>query len=96
MLKSYHKDFLKQNQISIDKIIKSESVVQINTAGGAENKRDSQAKSVKFDLRMDCKEAERDFFKICAISQIFSRTQLFMEKLKDKNPQEMYERAKDP
>lgn len=45
---------------------------------------------------MPCKEAERDFFKICVICQIFNQPQFFMDKLKDKNLQEMYVRAKNP
>ena len=75
ILKSYHKEYLKQNQIAIHKMIISEDVVQINTAEDAEDAKgtkdaaqDNRAQTVKFDLRMACREAERDYFKLCVIS----------------------------
>jgi len=41
------------------------------------------------------KEAERDFFKLIALVQIFNQPKFFMDKLKEKNLEEMYARAKD-
>ena len=82
-------------------MIISENVVEINTAEDTKDQEKSSttpapAQTIKFDLRMPQKDAERDFFKICVISQIFNQPQFFMDKLKDKNPQEMYLRAKNP
>lgn len=62
-------------------MIISEDVVKIDTTDDADapnNKEEKQednnrAQTVKFDLRLDSREAERDFFKLCVISQIFSQ-----------------------
>lgn len=58
-------------------MIISENVVEINTAEDDDKtKKDEEkkatpaaaAQTIKFDLRMSSKEAERDYFKICVVS----------------------------
>ena len=39
---------------------------------------------------MSNKDAELDFFKLVALAQIFNQPKFFMEKLKDKDLEDMY------
>ena len=48
----------------------------------------------KFDLKLENSKAERDFFNLLFLCQVFNQPQFFMEKLKSKDPGEMYLRAK--
>lgn len=98
LLKKYQKNARKENQISINKVIKSETTVKLNhndDDNGVQVK-DNTAENVKFDLRLESMEAERDFFLISAIAAIFNEQPQMMEKLKDKCPLEMYRRVKNP
>ena len=76
ILKSFHKEYMKHNQIAIHKMIISENIVELNATDDKKNfenqPKTQNPETVKFDLRMPNKDAERDFFKICVISQIFN------------------------
>jgi hypothetical protein len=50
---------------------------------------------VKFDLKLDNSQAEKDFFKLIFLSQVFNQPQFSMDRLKNKDPNEMYRRAKN-
>ena len=52
--------------------------------------------TVKFDLSLSNKDAERDYFKICAISYMFSQPQECLVKWKTRNLLDMYRKAKNP
>ena len=59
-----------------------------------ESSNDNRQNITKYDLKLENSKAERDFFALLFLCQVFNQPQFFMEKLKGKDPCEMYKRAK--
>ena len=68
LIKRTHNDMQRHSQVSLYKITSCQSTVNLTDTPDV----DQAQQEIKFDLRMDNEAAERDFFKICVIAQIFS------------------------
>ena len=89
----HHRDNQEINEVSIHKIVISSSKLDIDILDNSKDSSSSQ-NVTKFDLKLENCKAERDFFNLLFLCQVFNQPQFFMEKLKIKDPNEMYFRAK--